>query len=235
MKKVIIIEDDPKVSRLLAQSFRHDLDTDLDFAPDFVKGLAMILERQYDLYLVDLNLGTWSGLDLIKSLSDQQSIDNRVIVMSSEITREDQLKGYSLGVSNFIQKPIDIEILKAVMKKNLRMLDRESPHQLSYAGLTLAPGKLNAIIKQGTTERTIKLSPTEYRIIELLVQSKGNIVKKEDLSFTGRDQNKELSFATVEVHISSLRKKLSEVNGPVITSQWGVGYFLEHLQIRMAS
>ena len=64
MRKILVIEDDPAINRLLSLSFKDDLDTQVDFAQDYLRGLSMALEKPYDLFLVDLNLDSHSGLDL---------------------------------------------------------------------------------------------------------------------------------------------------------------------------
>ena len=230
MRKVLIIEDDQSFSRLIKHSLENDINTEVDVADNYLKGLSMAINTDYDLYLVDLNLDGESGIDLIKILAKNKKIDNKVIVVSAVITKELQIEGYNLGVSNFVSKPVDLDLLKAIMRKNLRMLDNSHSEILSFYNLYLNLGERRAYAKVDEQKEELNLSPTEYTILFKLLNARGNVVSKEELSYSGKDENKAMSFKSVEMHISAIRKKL-EINKVVyIESKWGVGYYLKYRQ-----
>lgn len=230
MRKVLIIEDDQSFSRLIKFNLESDINTEVDVADNYLKGLSMSINNDYDLYLVDLNLDGESGIDLIKILAKNKKIDNKVIIVSSLITKELQIEGYNLGVSNFVAKPVDLDLLKSIMRKNLRMLDNSHSEIISFYNLYLNPGERRAYIKIDDHKTELNLSPTEYTILFKLLNARGNVISKEELSYCGKDENKAMSFKSVEMHISSLRKKLDITPTINIESKWGVGYYLKFCQ-----
>jgi len=167
-----------------------------------------------------------SGLELLEIFAQKEPISNRVIVISSHVDEANQIKGYDLGVSNFVQKPINPKILKSIMRKNLKMLDQALDDNIAFKNLILYPGKQALESNVGGDIKHIQLTYTEYRIALQLIKQRGGIVAKEDLTFSGKDDSKEMSFKALEMHISYLRKKLDLINGPLIKAKWGVGYFL---------
>lgn len=228
MKKVLVIDDDEDIINLLKLKFKKDLYSEFHFAKDPLQAMALAINTPFDLFLIDYHLGSHSGLALAESIGKTQNLMNKVIMISSDVNRELQLKGYEIGVSNFVSKPIDFDLLKAIMKKNILALDARGSVEVLFEDLIINPSNFSVDInsKQKDKVASLKLSPTEFSILLKLAQANGNVVTKEDLALSGLDRNKEISFKSLEVHLTALRKKLRSSSIVEIRSKWGVGYYL---------
>jgi two-component system response regulator QseB len=143
--------------------------------------------------------------------------------MSSDISTENEIEAYNLGASNFMAKPIDFNILKAILRKNLRAIDDSLPDRITTPHFFIDL-KLYKVfeIKDGQ-ETEIPLTKIEFNILLSLAKNINTVKTKEDLSYLGKDHNEPMSFKALEMHIASLRKKISH---DVIQTKRGVGYFL---------
>jgi DNA-binding response OmpR family regulator len=225
---------------LIDRELSLDVGLELDFAADFRQGLAKGINQFFDLYLIDYYLGTSNGIRLMQDLVEKRPLANRVVLMSAAINREIELAGYELGVSNIVKKPLDFQLLRAIIKKNLRMLETQLETIIHFSNLSLDIETREVLIGRQSKRRNIHLTPTEFGIFQKLVNAKGRVVPKEVLSIDGRDPNKVLSFKTMEMHLSAIRKKISPFTNVEIVSRWGVGYLLvdresESTPIKLAS
>ena len=226
MKRILIIEDDVSIQKLITHHLRGELNVELDCASNYLSALSKSRQYQYDLFLLDLNLEGYSGFDLLEIMAKNENLDNRVIVISADLSRENKIKGYELGVSNFVSKPLDMGILKAIMRKNLKMLDHEFNSQLQFGQLRINEKDYTCFTHSDGTWAPLKLTQIEFRILSILMRSKGNVVTKDQLITVKSDRDKVLSYKSLEVHISNLRKKIEHC-GIIVKSVWGVGYSIE--------
>ena len=223
MRTILVIDDDKELLDLFQHRFRKELEVEFSLASSYSEGVSLIASRKYDLYILDLNLGDYSGFDILKLLQKEENINNRIIIMSAERSSEKRIRAYDLGAANFIAKPLHFDLLRAMTKKNLRALDGSQPHRVFTKAFTLDLRMHQCFKQAGEQTFEIDLTPVEFNILFELAQNKNKVHRKEDLSFLGKDQNDPMSFKALEMHISSLRKKLGE---NVILTKRGIGYYL---------
>jgi DNA-binding response OmpR family regulator len=223
MKKILIIDDDPDIITLLRSWFKNELAIDFTYTTEYIELRALIANEHFDLYLIDLNLREFSGFDVVKLIEKKEGIDNRIIMFSAAASQENMIKGYDLGVANFIEKPLKKNLVSSIMRKNLRAIDHLEQTNLTHGSITLNPSRHECLIKDGEKIKEIDLTPIEFRMLSRLISSHSRVVSKEELSFLGKDRHDPMSIKSVEMHIASLRNKL-EKQSNLIKTKRGVGY-----------
>ena len=222
MKTILVIEDDINLTNLLKHHFALELNLDFVFTSSYVQGLAAIEQKKFDLYLIDLMLDGHHGLDLIRRLQKEGNMDNRIIIISADARDEARINGYNLGAANYVQKPINFELLRAIMKNNLRIFAHSNREELNFGNILIAPQLHACFLKTNHTEIEVKLTLTEFNILYRLCQSPNIVVAKDELCFFGKDHSNPMSSKALEMHIASIRKKLGQHQ--YIDSRRGVGY-----------
>lgn len=175
-----------------------------------------------DLLLIDWMLPGMSGVDLVRRLRNDELTQNLPMIMLTARGEEtDKLKGFDIGVDDYITKPFSPKELLARIKALLR---RSSP---SEEGL-LQVGKLCLDIHQHLLtidEKAVKIGPTEYRLLEFFLNSPNRVFSREQLLDRVWGRNVYVEERTVDVHILRLRKLLA----PYGCDEWvqtvrGAGY-----------
>lgn len=230
MKSVLVIEDDPVLTALMKKHFAKEISIDFNYVFTYHDCVELIQKRSFDLYILDLNLDGHSGLEVMRLLQKERSITNRVIVMSASQDEQSQINAYNLGASNFMQKPLNFNILRSILRKNLRSVDEQNFGELVFEDIILNLEKRECILRASDKNRKIDLSLTEFNIIYELAKNEGRIVSKEDLSFLGKDQSASMSYKALEMHVSGLRKKLGE---NLIETKRGIGYIFSAKKAKM--
>lgn len=220
MKKILIIEDDPQIAKILSLNFKY-AGFSAQFASTFQEGMAEIKRDEYDLVLLDIGLPDGDGLDLCQKLRDSGD-DIPVLFISARSDEATVVKAISQGADDYLRKPFGIEELKARMNKILKKFS-PSLSLIQFGELTIDPA--NRMMK--TMDRVVSLGSKELGIMLLLAKRAGEIVSRENI-LEALYQNVDLYDRTVDSHMSHLRKKLRELadNKLQINSVYGLGYRL---------
>lgn len=220
MRSVLVIEDDESLITILKHHFRHEMNIEFTYCTRYQEALDYCEKRSFDIYIIDLNLDGFSGLNLLRILQKEKDIDNRAILFSSETNDDIKIQGYNLGASNFVEKPLNIDLLRAIIKRNLRVLDRREISSLRFGSLEINLDMRTCRYQQ----RKIYLTQTEFNLLNELMKSPARIVPKDHLSFMGKDPNKAMTYKALEMHLSMIKKKLG--NKELIKTVRGIGYVL---------
>ena len=221
--KVLIIEDDPHTTELVSLYLAHDGHQVLSAATG-PEGLARAREVDPDLIVLDLMLPGLDGLEICRELRAESDVP--IVMLTARVEEEDLLSGLGFGADDYVTKPFRPRELAARVKAVLRRAGREHPEggELSYGPVRV--GLREHSVAAGETK--VALTPTEYRILVLLLREPGRIFSREQIidrvfgpDFDGFDR-------TVDTHIYSLRRKLEgPLNGArYIHTIYGIGYRL---------
>lgn len=223
MNKILIIEDDEEINKILAEFLVED-GYEVVSLPYCLNIKEVFRKYQFDLILLDLMLPYKSGDQLLKEMRMESSVP--VIVISAKGTTQNKIDLLRLGADDYITKPFDLEEVLARIESNLRRVNT-SPVQnqvLRYHKLLLNPEN-NTVSVDG---RELSLTAKEYGILQLLMHYPDKIFSKANLfqSVWGTEYLSEDN--TLNVHISNLRNKLKEAdsNAEYIDTVWGIGYRL---------
>lgn len=222
MKSILIIDDREELHTLIKAGLGNEYKIDSSYTgADFQQ---KIKSKNYDVYLIDLYLDGENGLDIyqkLKEVNNQRQSVYLILTASEEI--QDEIRGHELGIHEYLKKPIHPKVLKAVIEKNLKAL-----------GLLSERYYEDNHLKVDTFERTVKFKQTgqlradftqsEIRMLGLLMNKKGSAVSRDELADGAIISNDGNLSRTVDVHLSSLRKKLGEHYGNFIKTVRGVGY-----------
>lgn len=217
MKKVLIVEDDPKISRVLELELSHE-----GYMTKVVSnGYDALIESEDfkpDVVILDILIPGLNGKEVAKRLRDRDS-KLGIIMLTALGDIKDKLEAFRYGADDYLVKPFSIEELIARIEAVSRRKDSIRENSLSLYGIELFPNQHRVLI--GGVE--IELSRTEFSLLQLLMENKGIVLSKERIlevvwgDYEGEREN------LVEVYINYLRKKLGE-KGKLIKTIRGVGY-----------
>jgi len=224
MKKILIIEDDPEIIKLLEIHLTDSIYS-TSKAMDGGLGLKMALENDYDLILLDLTLPTMDGVEICKTLRANKNTP--VIMLTAKSEEIDRVLGLEIGADDYITKPFSIRELLARIKAVLRrtnVKEQKEAHtaSISAEGLYIDIDKRKVLLDQ----EKIELSPKEFELLVLMASNPGRNYTRTELLNIIWGYNFEGYEHTVNSHINRLRAKIeSDMANPCfILTTWGVGY-----------
>lgn len=201
MKKILIIEDDLRIRRILQLELEHEGYL-VNLAKDGKEGLEKFKLMRYDLILLDLMLPEVSGEEVCKKL--RKNSDIPIIVLTAKEDIKSKVELLDMGADDYITKPFNIEELFARMRVALRnKKNYQEIGKLKYEDLVLDITRKELVIN----EEKISLTKTEYRLLELFILNKELTVSRERIitEIWGYDFDGEEKI--VDVYLNFLRKK----------------------------
>lgn len=223
-ERILVVEDESAIVDIVCRALRrHGYET--ESAGDGDAALDKAATLRPDLVILDLMLPKMDGWEVCRRLrATPETASTPVIMLTARRDERDVLEGLEIGADDYIKKPFSLAELVARVRALLRRTTGKE------ATRTIEDGDLRIDLDDEMTfirDATIDLSPTEFRLLELLARRMGRTVSREELlgkiwSFYGGDTR------TVDVHVSRLRKKLDDGKRPalVIQSLRGRGYRL---------
>lgn len=235
-QKILVIEDEPTLARLLSYNLSQEAyDTKvIDHGGD---GLQEALQQSYDLIILDIMLPGLSGFEVLAKLR-QKGNRTPVIILTARNAEDEVVQGLKHGADDYITKPFGVAELLARVAAVLRRTQSEeaaadvakSNEKVIQAGeLRIYPEKYEVVLNG----ESIPLRPKEFEVLLYLVQRPGVVVTRDDLMNIVWGFDYIGGQRTVDVHVSSLRKKLEMNQQSVqIDSIRGVGYKLVATMIK---
>lgn len=224
MVDILIIEDNIELGTLLNDFLKREGYT-IYHAQSGEEGIRYLSFESVKLVLLDIMLPNLDGLGVCRMIREKGNTP--IIIMSAKIDKEDKLAGLELGADDYIEKPFDIDILKAKIKGLLwRSYGAKEQQQVLYDG-NIEVNKTAMSVKKDGEKLTMTLK--EYELLVLFLENAGKTLQKDWLfnKVWGLDSFSEPS--TLTVHINKLRDKIEEnpKKPERIITVWGVGYKYE--------
>ena len=218
-KRVLVVEDDPSIRNLVEINLREE-----NYETEGMdRGLGIrkkLNEFRPDLVILDVMLPFKSGFEIIEEIrSDADWQEVPIFMLTSRNEEEDVLKGLNLGADDYIKKPFSPKELLARIKN--RLGERRRSQGIKAADLFVCPEKMKASVG----DRPVKLSTSEFRLLELLASRLDHPVSRERIIDVLRGPGYAVTERTVDVLVSGLRKKIKE-SVCRIKSVRGLGYRL---------
>jgi len=227
--KVLVIEDEPTLARLLSYNLTQEgyETTVIDHGGE---GLQTALQRSFDLIILDIMLPGMNGFEILSKLR-QNGVRTPIIILTARNAEEEVVQGLKHGADDYITKPFGVAELLARVSAVLRRTQQddgktavESNEKVIMAGdLAIYPEKYEVVLNG----ETVPLRPKEFEVLLYLVQRPSMVVTRDDLMNIVWGFDYIGGQRTVDVHVSALRKKLELGQESVqIESIRGVGYKL---------
>ncbi len=219
-----LLIDDSEEIQLLVQRTLGDL-CDVTGALTVTDARAHFSAKSFEIVIIDLMLEHSNGMDLLKDFKSTPGINkcSRFFIMTGKDSTVDEALGHNYGVDEYIKKPVDREVLKAIVRKNLKVLRDEAPEVVDYGPFTIIPGNHQAFVVLGGKRQELQLTVKEFKLLTKLVSHPEKTFSREDLFSQVWDNDSNSTFRTIDMHVSSLRKKLQE-RGSLIKTVHQVGY-----------
>lgn len=221
--KVLIVEDDERISEPLKEELEHQQFI-VNLAYDGQQALRMASDDFYDLILLDIMLPFISGDDLCRKLR-QDGCKSAIVMITARDKTKDKISGLDAGADDYIVKPFELDELSARIRAVLRR-NSESRDPLLRAGLlTLDPTNCMVCF----SEKEIDLTPTEYRLLAHFLRNPKRTFNKDQLIDRLWPPEEMPTEDVVKAHVKGLRNKLSKAGADrdLIETVYGFGYRLK--------
>ncbi|MCB9694738.1 MAG: response regulator transcription factor [Alphaproteobacteria bacterium] len=219
MARILVIEDEDRQALLLQRGLGAEGHT-VGVAPDGVLGLARAQRERWDLLVVDRMLPGLSGVDLCRAYRATGG-SAPLLFLTARDTTADVVEGLDAGADDYLVKPFAFDELCARVRTLLRRSPGPTGARLATGPLVLDPAEHRAWCDGVELELTAK----ELELLHLLMKRSGSIVTRDALAGRLWDLETEPASNALEVHVSSLRRKLGD-HGTLVRTVRGIGYTL---------
>ena len=190
-------------------------------ARDGQMALDRVRSDRPDLVILDVNMPKLDGFEVLRKMRSL-SITTPAILLTARHEREDAVTGLKLGADDYVKKPFGLEELLLRVAAVLRRVNGESDSALVCGTISLSVAR-HEVVCAGNT---IDLSPTEFRLLEYLMENKNRVLTKQQILDAVWGIDFDSSTTVVETFISYLRKKMSpEIDNMLVTVR-GIGFKL---------
>ncbi len=221
--KLLLIDDDPTLLDLLSQ-FLVDAGYEVFAASNGPAGLRLAYGERPDLVLLDVMMPGMDGWEICARLREMTTVP--IVMITAKSSENDKLRGFKLGVDDYVTKPFSFAELVARVQAILARtgsLARE-PGYVVYGDFKLDMGKYQAFID----ERIVELTPTEFRLLQALVRRHGQVATEQELIQEVWGNYHQEDASVVRRYILMLRKKVERdpSNPSRLLTVRGFGYRL---------
>jgi two-component system KDP operon response regulator KdpE len=202
MSRILVVDDEPQLLRALGTNLRAR-GYDVDIAPSGEEALVLAARTHPDLVVLDLGLPGIDGTEVIRGLRGWTSIP--IIVLSVRETEGDKVAALDAGADDYVTKPFGMDELLARLRAALRRAapgDEEATVETEHFTVDLGAKRVT------TASGEVRLTPTEWHIVEVLVRHPGKLVTQRQLlqQVWGPQYEKETNY--LRVYLAQIRQKL---------------------------
>lgn len=226
MEDILLVEDQEELADLISIFLEKD-GYKVSHAASGEEALEYLQSHRVRIILLDLMLPGLDGFAVCRTVREQWNLP--IIIISALSDREDKLNGYGLGADDYIEKPVDMDILTAKVKVLLLRAysDRTGDEVMKSGGISIYR-EARKICVEG---KQIELNAKEFGLLMLLAENPGKTLHKDYIfsQIWGMDSNSENQ--TLTVHIQMLRSKIERNprRPERIQTVWGIGYRYEEI------
>jgi len=209
--KILIVDDDKKLCRLVAD-YLEPMGYEVAAAHNGTQGLQMIIEGDYHAVILDVMMPQMDGFEVLKRLRNESDIP--VLMLTARGEETDRIVGLEMGADDYLPKTFSsrelLARLRAVMRRysiSKRQAESKSTDKLLIFG-NLEIEQSSRTVHMDT--KTLNLTPIEYDLLISLAKSSGRVLSRDQLLDAVAGRNYEVFDRSIDVHISSLRRKLGE-------------------------
>lgn len=224
--KILIVDDDAEIRKMLSILLSNE-GYATEQAENGIEAMN-VLDSSFDLVLLDVMMPKMDGLTVCMRI--RETSDVPIIILTAKETNMDQISGLVAGADDYISKPFAPPVLSARIRTVLRRSGMSAPKEeksvIIIRGLEINLTQHKVMVNQ----IPIKVTPTEFDILYLLMKNRGRVFSIEQIySLIWDEPYFKSSSNTVMVHIRKLREKLEDdsSNPQYLKTEWGVGYKID--------
>ena len=222
-KNILLVEDDLNLGQVL-NDFLELEGFSITLARDGEQGYEEFLKSKFSLCLLDVMLPKLDGFALGKKIRKKNK-DVPIIFLTAKSLKEDKLKGFDLGGDDYITKPFDedelVRRINAVLKRSAQAPDQS---ELMFKLGKFVYNHVNLTLNIAGNES--RITQKEGEVLYMLLQSKNNVVRREDILIKVWGENDYFMGRSLDVFITKLRKHLKPDSSVKIENVHGVGFIL---------
>jgi two-component system OmpR family response regulator len=221
--KILIVDDEAGVRELLKDALKL-AGFDTHVANDGMSALTALRSFTPDIMIIDINMPLMDGFELVERLRKNGN-EVPVLMLSARADRVDVTRGLTLGADDYVVKPFGLEELVLRLKAILR---RSQISGMASTSLKCGPISIDDATHTATfNDDVVDLSPTEYRLLQVLIENKNRVLTKTALLDDVWGITFESESTVVDTYISYLRKKLHRDGFEGIKTIRGVGFTIQ--------
>lgn len=228
--KILIADDDPQMLRALRITLTAK-GYEIVTASDGAQAIRAAIDEHPDVYLLDLGMPELNGIEVIQGIRGWSGAP--ILVVSGRAGASDKVEALDAGADDYVTKPFSVDELLA----RIRALTRRVPQEDALPSVRLGDVTIDLAARSVTKQapagrRLIRLTPTEWQVLELLIRHAGKLVTRQTLltSIWGTEHAEDTGY--LRLYISQLRKKIeTDPSSPThIITEPGMGYRLENME-----
>lgn len=227
MSKILIVEDEDSIAEL-ERDYLEISGYDVEVVSEGREGLKLALEKEYDLFILDLMLPGVDGFEICKKIREKKNTP--ILMVSAKKDDIDKIRGLGLGADDYITKPFSPSELVARVKAHLTRYERligsatieKTNEMVEIRGIKIDKTARRVWINGEERQFTTK----EFDLLTFLAENPNHVYTKDELFKEIWDMESVGDIATVTVHIKKIREKIElDTSKPqYIETIWGVGY-----------
>ena len=204
--KILVVEDEKPISELIGFHLEQQ-NYQIKFSYDGESAIQEIEHWLPDLILLDWMLPNISGIEVLKRIKRKDNLKNiPIIILTAKGQEDDKIRGFELGVEDYVTKPfLPSEILARIKSLLKRTKAREENDSLKFNDINI--NLTNRRVTRG--ERKLNLGPTEFNLLKFFIENKGRVYSRQQLLDNVWLNDAYVEPRTVDVHIRRLRKELN--------------------------
>jgi DNA-binding response OmpR family regulator len=203
MKKILVVEDEPKIAQIARDYLQH-AGYEVRTAADGERALSLALEQQPDLIVLDLGLPRIDGLTVASTI--RQTDDVPIIMLTARVDEADRLQGLDIGADDYITKPFSPRELVARVRAVLRRVEQHHTSEASFRrGDLLIDAERMRVERRGAA---IDLTITEFQILSTLARRPGRVFTRTQLLDAVKGDRSEAFDRAIDAHVKNIRRKI---------------------------
>jgi len=221
MTRVLVVEDERPLLRALAMNLvaRGYAVTE---AESGARALAALADQKHDAIVLDLGLPDISGVEVIKAVREFSATP--IIVLSARSGSADKVQALDLGADDYVTKPFSMdELLARLRATSRRVAAGDEPVVVAVGDVTIDLAATTSVLADGTA---VHLTPTEWKILDVLLRRPGKLVASDTLLTAVRGSSEHTDPSYLRIYLAQLRRKLEpEPSRPRhLITEPGMGY-----------
>lgn len=222
MHKILLVEDSKEIYQMVSQAVGSLVD--LSWAATVNEANQSLVENNYSLILLDVELPDGNGIDLCSKIQTTNP-GLPIFFLTSHADLSEKVLGFSAGADDYITKPFAPLELRARLESRLRKLDltKQSSDRLKWKELEINKSRQEVSINENGKYHKIDLTALEFKILLYFAAKPGDVILRDQILNDIWGEDIHVYHRSVDTHVSKLRKKLCSV-ASVIESVHGAGY-----------